>query len=344
MPHFVERTPSDDMLRDQAYNLIVAARATPSQENLDALTEWKNRSSRHGQILESAEEMLRTVPQGARRELNRREQLALYFELLWARWERHSGVLAGALAGAVVVVGVLLSNSPADPEPGALPTPLARTPDVYQSPHGQQREITLDDGSRIGLDWSSTVSVDYSPGYRRVKLTAGNAWFSVASNPSRPFIVTSGQVTTTVTGTQFAVQRYPGHVEVGVIEGSVAVRHSGGDEVQLAPAESVRARNGQLDGVKQWTDARDIGAWRDGVIILRGRPLLEALSMLAPYSRLTLNTSNLDERLLAPVSGTFFIERADLAIRSIIEAQGLETHAGSDSTLILSHPALSRQK
>ena len=343
MSPIVERAPSDDELREQAYLLVVTARETPSQENLDALADWAGRSVRHRQILQSAERLVRTIPQGARQPLNRRQRLSMFFEVLWAKWERRSGVLIGALAS-TLVLGVILIDTLDGDRPGVSSAPPVSAPLVYGTDHGQQREFTLADGSKVWLDWSSSLTVDYSSAKRLINLTDGNAWFEVTSDPGRPFVVTSGDVTTTVTGTQFAIQQYPGHVEIGVLEGSVAVQDAAGERVHLTPAETVTSVRGHLGAVTQMSDVNDIGTWRDGMIILRGRPFLEALSILAPYSRLNLDTTNLNPDFMTPVSGTFFIERADLAIWSIIEAQGLETAQGLDSTLILSHAAFGRQK
>ena len=100
---------------------------------------------------------------------------------------------------------------------------LLVTPTHYSTGIAQVRDIHLSDGSEITLGARSSLEVAFSRHERRVSLTSGDAFFSVARNPSRPFIVLVGDKEVRDLGTQFEISRDVGGMRVSVVEGSVEV-------------------------------------------------------------------------------------------------------------------------
>lgn len=94
---------------------------------------------------------------------------------------------------------------------------------LYTTDAAEQRTVTLQDGSRIELDARSRLRVHYSKGTRNVELYDGQALFQVAKDPTRPFLVHSGEATVRAVGTQFDVFRKAENTTVTVLEGRVAV-------------------------------------------------------------------------------------------------------------------------
>jgi len=90
----------------------------------------------------------------------------------------------------------------------------------------------LEDGSSVELNRGAVVRDAFTAKERRVELVSGEAYFSVAKNPQRPFIVRAGGVDVRAVGTAFSVRLDPGKVEVLVTEGRVGVRY----EKDHAPA------------------------------------------------------------------------------------------------------------
>ncbi|MBI5380701.1 MAG: FecR domain-containing protein [Opitutae bacterium] len=88
---------------------------------------------------------------------------------------------------------------------------------------GQWREMNLPDGSRIALNTDSAVAVNYTATERQVQLTRGEALFTVAKNPARPFVVNAAGVAVRAVGTAFDVRLRAEAVEVLVTEGRVRV-------------------------------------------------------------------------------------------------------------------------
>jgi transmembrane sensor len=94
----------------------------------------------------------------------------------------------------------------------------------YSTRIGEIREIRLTDGSIVTLGARSALDVKFEPAERRVILISGEAFFSVAKNKERPFIVSVGDKEIRVVGTQFDVCRGTDNVRVSVAQGIVEVR------------------------------------------------------------------------------------------------------------------------
>jgi transmembrane sensor len=109
-------------------------------------------------------------------------------------------------------------------------------PDVYATEIGEQRAVTLADGSVIRLNARSKLAVKFSEGRRAVELLEGQALFQVAKDARRPFTVTSHDTRVQAVGTEFDVRRRRASTVVTVVEGRVAVFGIAGG-VRAAPSK-----------------------------------------------------------------------------------------------------------
>jgi len=94
---------------------------------------------------------------------------------------------------------------------------------VYETAIGEQRSLTLADGSTIELNAQSRVRVHFTAAERSIDLLEGQVLFHVTHDTARPFIVHSGAASVRAVGTQFDVDRRSGETVVTVVEGRVAV-------------------------------------------------------------------------------------------------------------------------
>jgi transmembrane sensor len=134
---------------------------------------------------------------------------------------RRRGWLSATLAAAAVIAVLCLAAWRfSDVRRGAVDAPyaVASTTEV-----GALRTVELPDGSMIQLNTDSAVDVRYTPDERRVALSRGEAHFTVAKNPGRPFIVSVAGVDVRVVGTVFNVRLRPEAVDVLVTQGKVRV-------------------------------------------------------------------------------------------------------------------------
>lgn len=94
---------------------------------------------------------------------------------------------------------------------------------LYSTDVGEQRSITMTDGSIVELNARSKIRISLDDQQRNVQLIEGQALFRVAKDPNRPFIVNAGTTTVRAVGTQFDVNRKSAGTTVTVLEGRVAV-------------------------------------------------------------------------------------------------------------------------
>jgi transmembrane sensor len=94
---------------------------------------------------------------------------------------------------------------------------------VYRTAHGEQRQIALADGSRVFLNSASQVSMRLGNKDRKARLLKGEAYFEVAKDVTRPFLVATDSADIRVVGTKFSVRREALSTTVVVTEGQVDV-------------------------------------------------------------------------------------------------------------------------
>ena len=147
---------------------------------------------------------------------------------------------------------------------------------------GEQRTLTLDDGSRVTLAGDSAINLNLNDHQRRVTLLRGRVYFQVARDPQRPFVVEAGEARVRVTGTRFEVRRDGGdRVRLTVAEGEVIA--SGGDRrLTLRAGEQVHWLRGRL-GDSRRVEVDQVLGWLEGRLVFRDQPLREILQELAPH-------------------------------------------------------------
>jgi transmembrane sensor len=91
----------------------------------------------------------------------------------------------------------------------------------YRTPVGGISSVPMADGSKVTLNTDSAIRVDVSGKERRVRLDHGEAFFEVAKDPTRPFIVSAGHKRIVAVGTKFCVRRIDNDIRVFVTEGKV---------------------------------------------------------------------------------------------------------------------------
>ena len=130
----------------------------------------------------------------------------------------------------------------------------------YVTAAGERMELTLDDGTRVTLGASSRLRVVSNlEGRQRELRLDGFALLDVAHDPTRPFVVHAGQITTRVLGTRFVIRAYRDeeNFSVAVAEGRVAVVPEGAlgqTGVLLSPGQVGRIGEDGMLEVKQDKD------------------------------------------------------------------------------------------
>lgn len=155
---------------------------------------------------------------------------------------------------------------------------------------GEIRRVPLADGSLVAINTKTALDVAMKPRSRRIVLREGEAWFQVAKDPARPFIVEAGTVRVRAVGTAFSVRRgeeVGAGVDVMVTEGVVETwiegdpaprrRVSAGSRIVLASAVSPTVAEGPSEIERSL-------AWRNGEIALDGETLEQAARLFNRYN------------------------------------------------------------
>jgi transmembrane sensor len=215
----------------------------------------------------------------------------------------------------------------------------------YTTAVGEQRTIGLPDGSTVLLNTDSDVRVELSRHLRRVELARGEALFSVAHDPGRPFQVHALQGVTTAVGTQFDVEIVHSGAAVSVLEGTVTVGGTSTGAV-APPVVAVPAGSGvgytQQGMVSELRPAEvnRIQGWRTQRIVFNDIPLDIALAEYNRYRRapIVLSDPALGSR---HISGVFHIGD-EAAFLSAME-QGLHLKAARGDTQTVLQPESGNQ-
>jgi transmembrane sensor len=175
---------------------------------------------------------------------------------------------------------------------------------------GEQRTVTLSDGSRVSLDANTLVKVAYSPALRLAEVVEGRAHFEVAKDKARPMRVRAGRRTVTALGTAFTVEHQGERVVVTLVEGRVAVtetapaRGVAPPAKELAPQQQLVFAANAAPRVHEAVDVERAMAWREGKLVFDDESLADAVARVNNYSRVKIVVEDAPARVLK-VSGIF---------------------------------------
>jgi transmembrane sensor len=196
--------------------------------------------------------------------------------------------------------------------------------DVYTTGTGEQRVVTLPDGSTVELNSRSRLAVHYSQHERRIDLLQGQALFRVERNAALPFIVQTGSTQVRAVGTQFDVYRKTDDIVVTVVEGRVAVSSANAHPSMLAAGEQIIVTPASAAPVKR-ADAAAATAWTRRNLMFDGSPLTE---VALEFNRYNTRRLLIDSPELANfhVSGIFSSVDPTLLVRFLRAQPELVVH------------------
>ncbi|TWI85852.1 FecR family protein [Lacibacter cauensis] len=150
-------------------------------------------------------------------------------------------------------------------------------------------DITLADGSRVWLNAGSSVTypVAFVGLERKVNIT-GEAYFEVAHNSAKPFIVAKGDLNVTVLGTHFNVNAYDDdrEIKVTLLEGKVKTSigpstGSGGEWAMLNPGEQAQIRKNI--SIVKGVNVEAVMAWKNGMFSFDNADLRTVMNQIARW-------------------------------------------------------------
>jgi transmembrane sensor len=205
---------------------------------------------------------------------------------------------------------------------------------------GEHLNLLLADGSQVTLGAQSRLKVDFSPHRRSLQLSAGEAYFHVAKDRSRPFEVRAMNSAITAVGTAFNVRAVEHRVTVTVTEGTVRVADPAaiataplqlqhGQQISYRPGgEATRIGSTSIKEV----DAAESARWRDGWLVYRDEPLQFVVADVARYTELKFEVTEPAAEL--QFSGAVFKDRVEEWIAALPEVAPVMVERHGDKIVI----------
>lgn len=220
--------------------------------------------------------------------------------------------LAATLAVALLAASVIMWPRPA----------------LYSTDTGQRQLVSLTDGSRVELNTATRMRASISSEDREAWLDKGEAYFEVAHDPSRPFIVHMGDKTVTVLGTRFSVRRDGDDVRVVVAEGRVRLsgpKNAFEAEPMILTRGDVALGHGESVLHSRTTPQRvqDQLAWRRGLVVFDQITLSDAAAEFNRYNQAQISVVD-PQTANIRIGGSFEATNVDAFVRLLQNAYGLE--------------------
>jgi len=224
------------------------------------------------------------------------------------------------------------------------------TGDRYTTPVGGFASVPLRDGSLVTLNTGTQLRVEMTPRERHIRLDAGEAFFQVAHDVHRPFVVQVGHKRVIAVGTQFSVRRKDNDIRVVVTEGKVRVDspaepaqrsirpqptdQPGPGEVFVTPGEIASAGDeGIVVEQRGLPAAQEDLSWRQGYLTFHETSLAEAV---AEFNRYNAHQIRIDDPSIASIriSGTFRALNYQAFVRVLDDGFAIHARTADDSTTL----------
>jgi transmembrane sensor len=199
-------------------------------------------------------------------------------------------------------------------------------PQRYASRTGERRAIQLADGSRVELNTRTRLRAAVTRAGREIWLDDGEAYFAVAHDADRPFVVHAGPRTITVLGTKFSVRLSGRRVQVAVSEGRVRIDQadSAGRSTTITRGDMAVAEGPSLLVAQNSIQrVEDNLSWRRGMLVFAQSSLGEAAAEFNRYNQRQIRITD-PEAARIRIGGSFQADNVDAFGRLLRDAYGLD--------------------
>lgn len=199
---------------------------------------------------------------------------------------------------------------------------------LIKTAYNERKTITLSDGSKVTINGLTELKLDPNfNGKNRMIWLNGEAYFDVAKNKEKPFIVITGKTTTTALGTSFKINNYSRRKETSVMlnTGKVSVgtivNNHVKEELVLSPGEQVNISSGPDKLVKTMFNRQKIADWYNRNLVFSKASLQEIKSLLKETYGIEIIAKNAPKNPIA-FTGKFY----DKGLTEVLSAIGFSNH------------------
>lgn len=159
------------------------------------------------------------------------------------------------------------------------------------TPKGGTYQVILSDGTHVWLNADSKLSFPSQfAGNDRTVTLSGEAYFEVAKNKTKPFIVNYGKSAVEVLGTHFNIMAYKDELasKVTLLEGAVKVNR-GAEKVLLKPGQQVEIseQEGAVIELNKDVDTEQVVAWKNGYFMFANEPVESIMRKISRWYDVT---------------------------------------------------------
>jgi transmembrane sensor len=186
----------------------------------------------------------------------------------------------------------------------------------FSTSTGEQRKVTLDDGTAVTLNTATSIDVRFDSRQRLVRLVAGGLLIATAhaAGEARPFVVETAEGRIRALGTRFTVRRRGDSTQVAVLESAVEIiPRNGGESRELRAGERVWFTREAID-TPEMAGAQD-DAWARGQLLATDMRLSDFVAELSRYRPGILRCA--PEVADLRFSGVFPLENTDHILSSL---------------------------
>ena len=221
---------------------------------------------------------------------------------------------------------------------------------AFKTERATHRDISLPDGSRVRLGAESRLFVNFTSQTRYLVLEGGEAFFDVAKDKERPFLVQAGEVTIRAVVTEFNVRRVMNKTIVAVTEGVVEVRQSlrpddrrprqtpsrsASKAIRVAAGEQVSIDTAAAVIAVKPVDSEAVIGWQAGRLEFVDEPLRMVIGTVNRYSHreIVITDESISELRF---SGTVSREHIDEWLSALPEVFPVDVRRVGNETVLIS--------
>ena len=223
----------------------------------------------------------------------------------------------------------------------------------YATAIGEQRSVVLPDGSQIRMNTASSVDVSYNHGVRLIHLAGGEAWFKVAHNKARPFIVYAGKYAVKAVGTAFSVRVRDDGIDLTITDGRIEVAslkqrippqasldpdmiNEAVSRVPLTAGQHAVFNEGiELAQRVEPAQMEKMLSWRDGMLIFDNDTLEDVVAEISRYTPVKIVISDSDIRDMR-FGGYFHANDVPSILATLEEGFGIHVEKINNNLIYLS--------
>ncbi len=212
-------------------------------------------------------------------------------------------------------VSIYLILNPNEKKPEKIRSVVELSVDSLEiiAPIGSRTVVQLSDGTEVYLNYGSTLKYPqvFSDNSREVTLS-GEAYFEVAHNPEKPFIVKAGELNIKALGTSFNVLAYPNKnlIETTLIDGKLLVENTDINNVKtsnpIEPGQHLEYNTKSGENIVTSDNIDKYIGWKEGKLIFEDDPITEIADRLGKMFNVDIEVS--EDALDYPITVTLVDE------------------------------------